>query len=300
MASIVSPARIESLESQPIRVLIHKSANETEELMLPGVFPFLTLQNLKQRIATHRDGDRAWLPNQLFLGQATEVEGKYNTLEFMWPFGKQLADPLSPDIPNREDVGKPDIRIFESGDRKPIFPSMLSGITIESAIKNVRTVHVWTLKTVAQASGYSEGTMIRDDAFEGFFQLYFPTLKSKDDVARSLDMSELTPREKEAFRVAKEYSTAVDSRLHILNAALPTLKDASPIKMRELRNLRYTLPKSAKFSNGQLELRFYEAEPSDKIPFIRFFPAQERQEPLIKIATSASGASILKKEILIL
>ena len=278
MASIVTP-RIDTLDPQPIRVIVHTEPQT--EFTLPNVFPFMTLYNLKQRLAVHNTGKREWL--NLFIAQ---YDGKYKPLEFTWPFGKTLDDPL-----DAERVGKPDARIYEGGDRKPIFPTILSGITIEAATdkqEGIRTIHVWTLKGVAEAAGYNEGTAIRDDAYEGFFQLYFPTIKSKDDISNALKTTALGKRELEAFEVAQQYCEYVDTRLMKLEA---NLGKTGPVNLRELRYLRYVLPKKPAFMTGQLELKFYETEPSDTLPFMRFFSAHDRVPPIIKLATTASGAT---------
>lgn len=280
MASIVSPPRIDTLNPQPIRVIVHTSATTTSEFTIPNVFPFTTLYNLKQRLARHNAGQREWM--NLFIAQATDDQ--YKPLEFTWPFGKRLEDPLKPEI-----LGKPDARIYEGGDRKPIFPTILTGITIETAMEN-RTIHVWTLKSIAVAAGYEEGTAIRDDAYEGFFQLYFPLLKSRDEIAHALSTGPLNKKEQEYFEVAEQYCTYMDSRLTKLEA---NLGNTAPVTLRELRYLRYTLPKKPSFTTGQLELRFYETEPSATLPFLRFFSANDRVKPLIKLATTASGVPLI-------
>lgn len=281
MDSIVRPPRVDTLNPQSIRVIVH--TEQKREFMLPNIFPFSTLYNLRQRLVIQNEGKREW--RHLFLAQ--EVEGgNFKPLEFTWPFGKALADPLQADT-----VGKPDIRIYEGGDRKPIFPTILSGITLETAIDvdaGVRTIHVWTLKGVAAAAGYNESAVVRDDAYEGFFQLYFPTLKSKDEITYAFKTSALNEKEKEALEVAQQYCNYVDARLTTLET---NLGKTGPANLRELRYLRYVLPKKSAFTTGQLELKFYETEPSDTLPFLRFFAAHDRTPPLVKLATAASGAS---------
>jgi len=280
MASIVAPPRIDTLNPQPIRVIVHTSFTTTTEFTIPNVFPFMTLYNLKQRLARHNSGQREWM--HVFVAQAQE-DGRYKPLEFSWPFGKLLQDPLEP-----TNIGKPDVRIYEGGDRKPIFPTILTGITIETAMEPpANTVHVWTLKRIANAAGYDEGTAIRDDAYEGFFQLFFPTLKSKDDIAHALSTAPLTKKEQEYFEVADQFCEYMDTRLMKLEA---NLGKTAPVTLRELRYLRYTLPKKAAFATGQLELKFYETEPSETLPFMRFFSANDRVKPLVKLATNKSGA----------
>ena len=281
MASIVNPPRIDTLNPQPIRVIVH--TEHKREFTLPAVFPFMTLYNLRQRLAIQNEDKREWL--HVFLAQEV-AKGEYKPLEFTWPFGKSLHDPLHADT-----VGKPDARIYKDGARQPISPIFLSGITIEAATEakeGVRTIHVWTLKGIAEAAGYDESTSVRDDVYEGFFQLYFPTLKSKDEITYAFKTSALNEKEKEAFEVAKQYCNYVDTRLMKLEH---NLGKTGPVNLRELRYLRYVLPKKAAFTTGQLELKFYETEPSDTLPFLRFFTAHDRTPPLVKLATTVNGAS---------
>ena len=77
MDSIVSPPRIDTLNPQPIRVIVHTEPKE--EFTLPNVFPFMTLYNLKQRIIVHKEGAREW--RNVFLAQEA-ANGEFKPLEF--------------------------------------------------------------------------------------------------------------------------------------------------------------------------------------------------------------------------
>ena len=81
---ILTPPRIESLDPQPIRVVEHSPA-ELKTWELPDVYPFDTILMLKQRIALHHDGNRAWLPANQFI--AMKKGDAWRPLEFLWPFG---------------------------------------------------------------------------------------------------------------------------------------------------------------------------------------------------------------------
>lgn len=284
---VLHPPRIHTLNPQTIRVIQHMSHTRSEELVLTNVFPFETMYSLKQRIALAHTGDKQWLPSQLFVAQ--EETTQYKSLEFTWPFGKQLMDPFTPSI-----VGKPDVRIYKDDSRLPVFPTILSGITLEAAglLKQPgQVLHVWNLASVATASGYGPGILPTNESFEGFFQLYFPAITSRDVFNGAF--SETTESDKEAFRVAANYRSNVESRYAKLEASLhsESMTTAYPVELRELRKLRYALPKKHTFSSGSLEVKFYEIEPSDVLPFVRFFPAQDRLPPLIKLAATATGAS---------
>ncbi len=84
---LLNPTRITSLEGQTIRVVIHKDKRRSEEVSLPGVFPFETVFNLKQRIALAKAEDKTYLPKYLFVAQDTGG-ANYATLEYFWPFSR--------------------------------------------------------------------------------------------------------------------------------------------------------------------------------------------------------------------
>ncbi len=287
---ILNPPRISTLEPQTVRVVQHTSHTTSEDLTLTNVYPFETIYSIKQRIALAHSGDKQWLPSQLFLAQGQEAQEdgeQYKSLEFTWSFGKHFADPCDPAI-----SGRTDKRIYQDGAALPEFPTILSGITLEAAVdtKQAVVLHVWNLATVAKAAGFGPETLPTDEAFEGFFRLYFPAITTRDILNEAF--LELSESDREAFAVAAAYRDAVDARYAKLETVLHAVaEDPNPIALRELRRLRYTLPKKAKFSTGILELKFYETEPTDSLPFLRFFSAHDRMPPLVKLATTPSGSA---------
>lgn len=287
---LLNPTRITSLEGQSIRVVIHKDARRTEEVVLPVVYPFETVFNVKQRIALAKPEDKTYLPKYLFVAQDTGG-AKYATLEYYWPFSKTLDDPFA-------DPGTPDARIYEDGSRKgDVFPNVLSGVTVEAATAFAggptasRVLHVWTAAAIMNAAGFNAGTMITDEVFDGFLQLYFPLIKTKEDLAATF-----APRNEEdvaAFNIAQEYRKALDERLTKVDAGLRSIADAAPLRLRELRNLRYLLPKKEEIESASLELKFYGMNPNPAIPFIRYFSKKDVSLPLVKLAVGPTGTPLI-------
>lgn len=288
---LLNPTRITSLEGQSIRVIIHKDVRRTEEVVLPVVYPFETVFNLKQRIALAKSDDKTYLPRYLFVAQQVAGGAPYATVEYYWSFSKTLADPFT-------EPGAPDERIYEDGSRKgDVFPNILSGVTVESALEFVaaregaRSVHVWTAAAILTAAGFGRDVMITDEAFDGFFQLYFPLIKTKEDLTATF-----APRDEEdavALTVAQNYRRALDARFAKVDAGLRSLVDAAPLRLRELRNLRYVLPEKTDFSTANLELKFYEMNPNPAIPFIRYFAKKDASLPLIKLANGPTGTPVI-------
>ena len=286
---ILTPPRIATLEPQPIQVIQHDTYTSTTKYVLENVYPFETLFSLKQRIALHNNDDKTWLPSQVFIASSTE-NGVYEPIEFAWPFkSTQLTDPLQP-----ESVGKPDPRIWADNSRKPVFPVILSGITLEIAIPETpRTIHVWNLHKVANAAGFGAQTLPTESVFQGFLQLYFPLIDSEDTLQQALQP--LSSDDREIFQAARLYRTQVDARLSRLETAIRSeaIQSARPLSLTELRYAKFRLPDKAKFNTGVLELRFYELNPSESVPFIRYFPARNRTPPLVKLAVTATGVPMI-------
>ena len=283
---LLSPTRITSLEGQTIRVIIHKDTHRSEELTLPGVYPFETVFNLKQRISLAKSDDKTYLPKYLFVAQDTGG-ANYATLEYFWPFSKTLKDPF--DIP-----GIPDSRIYEDGSRKgDVFPNVLSGVTLDAALtgSDGRIVHVWTAAAIANAIGIEAGTIVTDEVFEGYFQLYFPLFKTKEDLLDTFTKRD--DADDAALTIARDFRKAVDERCAKIDAGLRSSAEASPMRLRELRNLRYLLPKKEELESGSLELRFYEMNPNPAIPFIRYFSRKNASLPLVKLALGPTGTPLI-------
>ena len=290
---LLSPARITSLEGKAIRVILHLDKRRTEELSLPTVYPFETLYTLKQRITLLKSGDKNFLPNYLFIAQDVGG-GNYTSLEFYWPFNKALKDPFAT-------PGVPDERIYEDGEIKgDVFPYILSGITMEDAMPiskmsdGARVIHVWTADSLLKAAGFGPRTMITDEAFHGFFALYFPYFKTAEDLMATFAKEDA--EDKLVLATAQTYRKEVDARLAKIEAGLGSISvaKAPAMRLRELRYLRYELPTLESIEKGVLELKFYELNPSSTIPFIRFFSRRDATLPLIKVATTTTGTPIIK------
>jgi len=275
---VLSPSRIHSLEPQRVRIVVHKSEASTEEQTLKNVFPFETLYMLKQRLAITHLGDATWLPNRIFIAEDMG-SAKFRPLEFIWPFSSALQDPFTL-------RGEPAIELYEDDSRKAVFPTVLSGITLETATKE-RVVHVWTLGSLLKAIRIDSSANLSEKLLGGFIQLYFPTLpKEQIDAVLAPSIQE---DDKTSFEVIQSYIELLDSRYRKLDTGLGKLGTAEPVMLHELRALKFALPTKEEFGKGALELKFYEMKPSETIPFIRFFPKQDKTTPLIKLVSNYQG-----------
>jgi hypothetical protein len=283
---VVSPSRIHSLDSQRLRIVVHTSETTTSEQILTGVYPFETLYLVKQRLAiTHAD-KATWLPNRLFIAEETggAAAARFRPLEFTWPFAKALKDPFT----LRGEASK---ELYEDDSRKPVLPTVLSGITLETATKE-RTIHVWTLGDILKSLRIEDVATLSEKLLGGFIQLYFPTLpRVQIDAVLAPSQKEV---DKVAFEVIKAYIESLDSRYSKLERGLSKLTKVEPVSLHELRALKFVLPTIEVFGRGVLELKFYEMKPSETVPFMRFFPKQDKTAPFIKLAATGQGGTFIR------
>ena len=290
MEDIQSPPRIDSLHPFSIQVIQHTQRG-TETLEFQNVFPFETVFNLKQRITlAHRnDPDKKlWLPKQLFL--ASQEEETFRPLEFRWEFQSTMHDPLDPQI-----LGNPSLQLFAGGERVPVAPTLFSGITLETALKH-KIVHVWNIGAIADALGYKSQSVLTDEVFFGFVHLYFPMISTKEEFVQGF--LELTDSDKEEFLFLESHRTNVSKRYQKLEEILKTKGIPSTPILTNLLDLHYDLPKKKRFAKGFLELRFYEMEPSIHMPFLRFFPSNIREMPIVKLMSTGGISAIENKKVL--
>jgi len=254
----------------------------TREVIVESMFPFTTVYNLKQRFADlHRD-EKQWLPHVVYF--AEETADGYRPVEFVWPFATVLAAPS-------ENPGVPDPRIFGAEGRLPIFPKMLTNATVEQAIRGTR-LHVWSFVDIAK------GALPQEEAFQGFYQLYWPAINTSELLETVF--TPLSAVERNIFSTATQFIEYTNERYAKIDAALHSelMTAAKPTELRELRRYRAILPKKEPFTNGALELLFYKIKPTEAVPFLRFFPLSERVAPLVKVHSNAAGVSLLDEDTL--
>jgi len=246
------------------------------------VFPFETLFSLKQRIAMVL---KTAPPSQLFIAVETDTPNYFQPLEFSWPFLKKDGGAL---INPYERRLEPDSRIYEDGAKKPVFPTLYSGITIEKvpalAIPNP-TIHVWTLESLLQEQSITE------PIFEGFIKLYFPQLR---DVPTSLRMN-IT-----SLETLTEYRNYIEKRYENLESGIAsaTVQEAELPEISKLYIYKCILPRLKNYNSSLLELKFYEMAPSPMRPFLRFFSAKDRVPSIIKLATKGDKPIITNQKLL--
>ena len=286
-ASILKPSRINSLGRTELRIVehIHDSAPNVFTI---EAYPFERILSIKQRIALHFSADKnvAYLPAYIFMARKTG--DMYTPIEFTWNIedGGQLHDPLDPAYVNHRDE-----RLYDDADNRisSKFASEHTGMLFEDVapLDELKELHIWTLRSLATAAGVFGDIDIPQNIMEGYFQLYFPRL-SKDVLIQDFDRG-MTDGEKEDMDAAALYHTELDKRLTKIDSLIPSLP-TQPCALKQLYRARFLLPVKRDFtSSADLELTFYESAVSETIPFIRYFPGNQRIAPMVKLAESATG-----------
>ena len=286
MEDIRNPPRLDSLNPTTIQIIQHTGFQAKTTFLCEDVYPFETLFNIKQRITLSQSKEEAkyWLPSQVFL--AEERDGKFLPLEFEWGFRTMVQDPYDPAY-----VGKPFRELFQNGERVPATPTLFSGILLETVTK-AKTLHIWNIAGVAKATGFRPSEDIPDEILFGYLHLYFPMIGTKAEFAH-IDK----PVDPEVLEIVETHRGYVQERYHKLETIVKDTP-ASPIQLTELLDLHYRLPKKAGFKSGFLEMRFYEMEPTESVPFLRFFPSNIREMPIVKLSSKKGFSAIENKRLL--
>lgn len=282
---ILAPPRLHTYEPRTVVVVLHTdpavaSAAAPRTLQLKQVFPFETVFGLKQRIAVAMDTPD-WLPSKQYIALAAS-EGQYTPLEFTWPFAATLSDPFSPE-------DRPDARIYEDGARKPVLPTLVSGVTLETLLPpTAATVHVWNLAGILKAAGTTPA-LLSNELFDGWVRLYFPTLRNTDDATRSAAATNTG----DVLKTYREFTDARLQKIETLLGSSGAAPTAVPFRLKELRSLRYALPVHPGIRTQSLLLLFYGMRPTERLPFLRFFPADGRTAPIVKLAKLPNGTPVI-------
>jgi len=281
---ITEPSRLPSLGPRAITILSHLDETRMVKLddsRFTAIFPFETLFSLKQHIAVTL---KTSPPNQLYI--AMEIgPNQFRPLEFSWPFlgDKGLPNPHDPAV-----LRQPDSRIYEDDAKKPVYPTIYSGVTLENTLLVAQpeqpTIHVWTLESLLRPD-----QPLDEPVFEGFVKLYFPQLRSQPT---SLRMSTAD------LQTLSEYRTYMDTRLSRLETGVISdiVKDAELPELTKLYIYKSILPKAPNYNSSLLELKFYEMIPTPSKPFLRYFSAKDRVPSIIKVATARDGKPYITNE----
>jgi hypothetical protein len=265
------------------------------QITLPDLYPFMTVTDLKRLLWIQQGGSPRWAPERVFLSVrtgATAAAGRLRPLEFHWgSAASDLADPLVA----ASRVPSP-LLIDEAGNRRPIGPTMVGGLTVETALAPEINAAGGSLPTVVAIPLAAVAADLTPDRltpalYGGFFQLYFPWLTAP---AQVLDAQSAVspPAIASAYAAAVPYMEDRVGRISVVQRALRArVGGTAPMKMTTMVRLRWVLP-APPVKPESLEKVFYRLPASATIPFLRYFPAGGGM-PLIKLGLKPDGSPIL-------
>jgi len=235
------------------------------------VYPFLSVTDLKRLIWIHFDGEPRWAPERTFVG-IREPEG-VRSVEFSWPGQRFLPDPLTHKEPNPALVD-------DAGIRKPVMPTMTGAHILESVMSPNEILDVISLDELRV-------TTIDDRLFGGYYQQYFPWLKSPGQVIES-DRKTL----EDSYSASVPYSQDRIGRIGFVNRCLATGAAGESAIMDSFVRIRWLLPIPT-VKPESLEKTFYSLQATSTIPFMRYYPVKGSGAPILKLGLHPDGSPMI-------
>lgn len=260
------------------------SSSGSETVTLRDAYPFQSVTDTKRMLWCMRDGDPRWAPQHVFLA-VRSAEGM-RPLEFHWT-EKYLPDPVP--LENR----RPSSLLVDSvGNRKPVTPTMIGGLTLEAALapELVATNTIPSLVAISlDALRPADVTEISHQLFVGFYILYYPWLSEAYQIMRSATPSDTLSAE---YAAAFPYMEERTGRIQTVQRALATGVGGTSATMNTVVYMQWTLPPPP-MKPESLERTFYELTATPTIPFLRYFPAGGKSAPLLKLALKPDGSPVI-------
>jgi len=285
--SVTTIPLLESLQGDWINLQIELAGHET--LQLGDVYPFISVTDLKRLIWIQQEGNPRWAPERVFLGVRSAAG--IRPIEFHWPStvttgGVDLPDPVVSRAPNPAIVD-------ESGNRKPIGPTMIGSLILETAL-SPELIATGSLPIVTAISLADLIPPAPEDLtsalYGGFYQLYFPWLTAPSQV---LDAMKPTVALGEAYAASIAYTVDRMKRIRVVERALAKKAGGTSVIMNAMTRLRWTLPPPARKPES-LERTFYGLQATATIPFLRYFAVG--RSPLLKLALKPDGLPFLEDD----
>ena len=258
---------------------------------LADVYPFISVTDLKRLIWIQQGGDPRWAPERVFVGVRDTEGTDIRPIEFHWP-ASATAD--SVDLPDPRVHREPNPALIdEAGNRKPVGPTMIGSLILETALSPeliangaVPVVTAISLAELAPPTPEELTTAL----YGGYYQLYFPWLTAPGQV---LDAAAPTAALGDAYAAATAYTADRLTRIQVVQRALAAGVAGASVTMNTMTRLRWTLPPPPTKPES-LERTFYGLRATATVPFIRFFPVG--RPPLLKLGLKTEGVPFVEDD----
>lgn len=257
------------------------------ETVIPDVYPFMSVTELKRRIWMQQSGDPRWEPERVFLGiQDSTNEHQLRPLEFYWSNDSPtIRDPRFAEL-----VPNP-LLVDEAGNRKPVHPKWIGSLLLELNIDPSRDVLVAV--TLASIVPDTISDSMTAEIYHGFFQYYFPWLTAPSQVLDA-GSSVMSSGLKETYAVTVPFLEDRTGRISLAQKSIQRIASVNPPKMEmtTMIRMRWLLPTPLSRPDS-LEKTFYGLKATPLIPFLRYFPPEGTGAPLLKLALNSDGTPVL-------
>jgi hypothetical protein len=272
---IIHPSIISNFREgmYPVRCIIWKGGSETEEIIFDRVYPFDTIDNVKQMISSHYKGRYEFLPKYTFV--ATKVseendEGElYMPVDYNWfPTGSSAGRDVII-LPNpRTNVQTPSSKFITSDGSFPsITPKARGRSTLEKVylqpFNEIPTFYVFPLLYLMR--DYNGPRPISEADWNKRFAPYFIDIPVSGPY-------EATEEDKEFANTIYKY---IESRSNNIDKVNEMLEYGYPIPIINVTGVKYIrlgLQVPEQGFDG-CESLFYRLKVTERRPFIRLIPA---------------------------
>jgi hypothetical protein len=239
------------------------------------VYPFDTLDTLKQSITLHKEGDEHYLPQYLFIGIRQE-DGTYAPLEYTWyPIGVQDADRAIYLPSPLEAMAAPVKEFVVRGGGKPSLVLNPRGRTmIEDVFKeSIPELIVFPFHRII--SLYKGASPIGESEWYQRFYPYYPAISGKSLKASAED--------KAFAKVFMGYLTKRKGYLRKINRFLGGESPLAELEITGVNQLRLRIQVAdAEFDD--CETLFYQTKVHKLVPYMRIVPREGT--PITKVLVS--------------
>ena len=260
---ILSPTVLSSLREDipPVKCIVWKGNNyETIEF---EVYPFDTLNNIKQMICTHYKGDSTFIPKFVFVG--IPIESNYEPLDYLW-YPNGTNDPKKTYILKNPINLESDVRFISSDGSwaSPNNESRGRSLLEQVFLQNIPVLHVFPLAFLLKK--YSGPTPISEEDWNKRFAPYYPDIKVEGPYRADEEDIEFS---KKIHYFIQQREKSID----LLNRYLEEAVEIPLATLTGIRQLSLTWKKPVSGFEG-CGYMFYRLQVTEKRPFLRLLPSE--------------------------
>jgi hypothetical protein len=255
-----------SLDLPPVSCRIWKKGEEYEEITLKTIYPFDTLDTIKQTISLQFKEDKKFNPQFLFVA-TQKKDGTFAPLDYTWyPIGSQKAKNILYLPSPMEAMASPVASFVTRGGNRPTNSKSPRGRTMIEELFGLKvpTLYVFPFHRVLRV--FEGEQPISNEDWFGRFYPFYPEL----DQAAPLTVS------KEDAAFAKMFMTYLEKRKGYLNTINRIFQGQVPLadlRITGVKQLRLTIQEAAEAFEDCQSL-FYARKVTKEIPYMRIIPSE--------------------------